>query len=392
MFKKNRTLGIILILFMLVTAGSVGFFFHKAQANQVSELNMFKKLFVIVDLVKRSYVEETDIDTLLTGAIDGMLESLDDPYTVYLPPRDFENMQEEFDGKYGGIGIVITMKDKQLTVVSPITETPGERAGLEGGDMIMAIDGVSTKDMPMEEAVGMMKGEPGTEVTLTIKRKVSEEESAKEPKEFDVDIVREEIELSYVNSEMKTDKIGYIRLSQFIDGVGEEIATEIEKLHKEGAEAYILDLRNNPGGLLSEASKVASNFIDKGFVVHVKERQREKTSIPVYSGITATDAPLVILVNGGSASASEIVTGAIQDNERGVIVGEKTFGKGVVQSVIPLSDGSAVKLTTAKYYTPKDRFIHHQGIEPDVEIKYNPDTEADEQLDEAIKILEDKLN
>jgi carboxyl-terminal processing protease len=377
---------------MLVTAGSVGFFFHKAQANQVSELNMFKKLFVIVDLVKRSYVEETDIDTLLTGAIDGMLESLDDPYTVYLPPRDFENMQEEFDGKYGGIGIVITMKDKQLTVVSPITETPGERAGLEGGDMIMAIDGVSTKDMPMEEAVGMMKGEPGTEVTLTIKRKVSEEESAKEPKEFDVDIVREEIELSYVNSEMKTDKIGYIRLSQFIDGVGEEIATEIEKLHKEGAEAYILDLRNNPGGLLSEASKVASNFIDKGFVVHVKERQREKTSIPVYSGITATDAPLVILVNGGSASASEIVTGAIQDNERGVIVGEKTFGKGVVQSVIPLSDGSAVKLTTAKYYTPKDRFIHHQGIEPDVEIKYNPDTEADEQLDEAIKILEDKLN
>jgi len=377
---------------MLVTAGSVGFFFHKAQANQVSELNMFKKLFVIVDLVKRSYVEETDIDTLLTGAIDGMLESLDDPYTVYLPPRDFENMQEEFDGKYGGIGIVITMKDKQLTVVSPITETPGERAGLEGGDMIMAIDGVSTKDMPMEEAVGMMKGEPGTEVTLTIKRKVSEEESAKEPKEFDVDIVREEIELSYVNSEMKTDKIGYIRLSQFIDGVGEEIATEIEKLHKEGAEAYILDLRNNPGGLLSEASKVASNFIDKGFVVHVKERQREKTSIPVYSGITATDAPLVILVNGGSASASEIVTGAIQDNERGVIVGEKTFGKGVVQSVIPLSDGSAVKLTTAKYYTPKDRFIHHQGIEPDVEVKYNPDTEADEQLDEAIKILEDKLN
>lgn len=392
MFKKNRTLGIILILFMLVTAGSVGFFFHKAQANQVSELNMFKKLFVIVDLVKRSYVEETDIDTLLTGAIDGMLESLDDPYTVYLPPRDFENMQEEFDGKYGGIGIVITMKDKQLTVVSPITETPGERAGLEGGDMIMAIDGVSTKDMPMEEAVGMMKGEPGTEVTLTIKRKVSEEESAKEPKEFDIDIVREEIELSYVNSEMKTDKIGYIRLSQFIDGVGEEIATEIEKLHKEGAEAYILDLRNNPGGLLSEASKVASNFIDKGFVVHVKERQREKTSIPVYSGITATDAPLVILVNGGSASASEIVTGAIQDNERGVIVGEKTFGKGVVQSVIPLSDGSAVKLTTAKYYTPKDRFIHHQGIEPDVEVKYNPDTEADEQLDEAIKILEDKLN
>jgi len=377
---------------MLVTAGSVGLFFHKAQANQVSELNMFKKLFVIVDLVKRSYVEETDIDTLLTGAIDGMLESLDDPYTVYLPPRDFQNMQEEFDGKYGGIGIVITMKDKQLTVVSPITDTPGERAGLQGGDMIMAIDGVSTKNMPMEEAVGMMKGKPSTKVTLTIKRKVSEEESAKEPKEFDVDIVREEIELSYVESEMKTDKIGYIRLAQFIDGVGEEIATKIEELHKEGAQAYILDLRNNPGGLLSEAAKVASNFIDKGYVVHVKERQGEKTSIPVSNEITATDAPLVILVNGGSASASEIVTGAIQDDERGVIVGEKTFGKGVVQSVVPLSDGSAVKLTTAKYYTPKNRFIHHQGIEPDVEVKYNPDTKADEQLDEAIKILEDKLN
>ncbi|WP_018247983.1 S41 family peptidase [Orenia marismortui] len=400
MFNKKRVISTVLILLMLVTAGATGFFIHKVQANQVNELNMFKKLFVILDLVKRSYVEETDADELLTGAIDGMLETLDDPYTGYLPPQDFENMQEEFEGKYGGIGIVITMKDEQLTIVSPMEDTPGERAGLLGGDMIVAIDGVDTKGMGMQKAVGMMKGEAGTKVTLTIKRLIDQEEDqANKEKEngdkfnkFDVEIIREDIELSYVSSEMKEGNIGYIRLTQFIDHVGEKVADEIDKLHKEGAKAFILDLRNNPGGLLGEASKVASNFIDKGAVVYVKERGKAKEAVPLFRGIKSIDEPLVILVNGGSASASEIVTGAIQDNHRGVIVGDKTFGKGVVQSVVPLADGSAVKLTTAKYYTPAGRFIHHQGIEPDVKIKYNPDTEIDDQLEKAIEILEEKLN
>ncbi|TDX52477.1 S41 family peptidase [Orenia marismortui] len=400
MFNKKRVISTVLILLMLVTAGATGFFIHKVQANQVNELNMFKKLFVILDLVKRSYVEETDADDLLTGAIDGMLETLDDPYTGYLPPQDFENMQEEFEGKYGGIGIVITMKDEQLTIVSPMEDTPGERAGLLGGDMIVGIDGVDTKGMGMQKAVGMMKGEAGTKVTLTIKRLIDQEEDqANKEKEngdkfnkFDVEIIREDIELSYVSSEMKEGNIGYIRLTQFIDHVGEKVADEIDKLHKEGAKAFILDLRNNPGGLLGEASKVASNFIDKGAVVYVKERGKEKEAVPLFRGINSIDEPLVILVNGGSASASEIVTGAIQDNHRGVIVGDKTFGKGVVQSVVPLADGSAVKLTTAKYYTPAGRFIHHQGIEPDVKIKYNPDTEIDDQLEKAIEILEEKLN
>ncbi|WP_027338997.1 S41 family peptidase [Halonatronum saccharophilum] len=393
MKRLKKVLVGMLIITMLATAGVTGFIVSQAQASDSEGLNIFRKLYVIMQVVQRSYVEEVEIDTLLTGAIDGMLESLDDPYTGYLPPKEFEDMKSEFEGRYAGVGTVITMRGSKLMIVSPIEGTPADRAGLQGGDIITAIDGISTEGMDMQQAVSMMRGEAGTDVHLSIRRE-SEEDSddSNSSKEFDVDIIREDIELSYVESELREDKVGYIRLTQFIEGVGEDIEKEIAKLKAEGAQGFILDLRNNPGGLLAESAKVASNFVDDGAAVYVKKRGGNRTPVNIYRGIETVDNPLVILVNGGSASASEIITGLVQDLNRGTIVGDKTFGKGVVQSVVPLSDGSAVKLTTAQYYTPNGRFIDHDGIMPDIEVKFNPDTEDDEQLDEALNVILRKLN
>ncbi len=392
MFKKKKIL-IVVALVLLVSGITIFYVDNNAVADQNKEITTYQKFVYIVNLVKEAYVDDVDVDKLLTGAIDGMLESLDDPYTVYLPSQDYEEMQEEFSGNYGGIGIYITMKDKQLTVVSPLEGTPGERAKLQPEDMIVAIDGVSTKDMAIKNATKRMKGKPGTEVTLTIKRELNNSKDSKKDdyKEFDVKIIREKIEVSRVESEMKEDKIGYILLTQFIEGVGEDVATEIDKLEQEGAEGIILDLRYNPGGLLTEAIKVASNFIEEGVVVYSEERGKSKKGFSVDAEIEAIDSPLVILVNKGSASASEIVTGAIQDHQRGTIIGTQTFGKGIVQSVMPFTDGSALKITTAKYYTPEGRFIHHEGIKPNIEVKYDPETKSDEQLNEAIQTMKELI-
>ncbi|AGB42083.1 C-terminal processing peptidase [Halobacteroides halobius DSM 5150] len=401
MFKRKRLLGLSLILVMLFAAGTVGFFFHKAQANadvslsqsQTQQLNPIQKLFLVLDVVKRSYVEKPDNDKLLTGAINGMLKSLDDPYTVYLSAQEYKEMKQGFSGEYSGIGIVITMKNNQLTIISPIKGTPGDKSGLQAGDLIMTVNGKATKEMTMTEAVKLMKGPAGTKVQLGIKRKLENDKDKKQPKfkEFKVDITRAEVEVPFVTSKLKKDHIGYIRISQFIQGAGQKVATRIDKLHKQGAKAFILDLRNNPGGLLQEAANVSSNFLNQGPVVTIKGRNGQKQTIGLSDQINNIDAPLVVLVNGGSASASEIVTGAVQDYNRGVVIGEQTFGKGVVQSVVPLPDGSAIKLTTARYYTPDGRYIHHKGIKPDITIEQNLKTKVDEQLQRAIKVLQQKL-
>lgn len=401
MSKIKRRLGILLIIVMLFAAGMTGFFFHKVQADdqiissqeKTQELNPLKKLYLVLNVVKRNYVKKPDVDKLITGAIDGLLNSLEDPYTVYFSPAEYENMKEEFSGEYSGIGIVITMKNNQLTVVSPFAGTPGAKAGLQAGDQIMEINGKATADMTMKKAVSRMKGPAGTDVNLKIKRKLeNKKDDEPKEKELELEITRAEVEVPYVTSELKQDKIGYIRLSQFIEEAGSKISTRIDKLHKEGAQAFILDLRNNPGGILTQARTVTSNFVDQGAVVHIKDRAGNKKTYSVMDKIDATDAPLVVLTNKGSASASEIVTGAVQDHNRGTVIGEKTFGKGVVQSVVPLPDGSAIKLTTQRYYTPEDRYINHEGIKPDIAVEQNLDTEKDEQLQKAIKVLQQKLN
>jgi carboxyl-terminal processing protease len=300
-------------------------------------------------------------------------------------------MREGFSGEYGGIGVVVTMRDDKLTVVSPFDGTPGGKAGLQGGDVIKEVNGEPTAEMTMQKAVSRMKGKPGTNVTLTIFRETEKEEGENETKEFEVEITRANIEVPFTSAEMKGDNIGYIQLTQFIENSGTKIKSELDKLRSEGAEAFILDLRRNPGGLLGEAVGVASNFFDGGKVVTVRDRNGKEDIRRATAEIKATDAPLVVLVNGESASASEIIAGAVQDRNRATVVGTQTFGKGVVQNVIPLSDGSAVRLTTARYYTPDGNYINEKGIKPDIEIEYDLETDEDDQLQKAIEHLKEKI-
>lgn len=394
MFKRwGKLVGIVTLITLILGAGVLGFFIRGVQADDyllAEEMPQKFKIFEnVLTIVQRYYVEEVELDKLLTGAIKGMLNSLDDPYTRYLSKQDYKDMQMNFEGEFGGIGIVVTMRHEELTVVSPIEGTPGSKADLQAGDVITQIDGESTAGMTIKKAVSLMKGEPGTEVNLTVEREKEEEE---DPEVIKVSITRAMIEVPYVESEIKEDGIGYIRITQFAEEVGEDVQQELKKLEEKNAEAVILDLRNNPGGMLKEAVKVASSFIPNGPVVHIKERNGEQETLLVSSEIKPSEYPLVVLVNKGSASASEIIAGAVQDTDNGVIMGSQTFGKGVVQSVIPLDDGSALKLTTARYYTPKERYINETGIKPDIKVKYDPDdTEKDEQLQRAIKYLKKKI-
>lgn len=344
------------------------------------ENKTFKRFQEVLYLVKNYYVEDVTIDQLIKGAINGVVEELDS-YSSYMSPDEYEEMQFEFEGHFGGIGIVITVRNKKLTIVSPIKGTPGDKAGLQSGDIIHAINGKLTAQMSQKKAVDLMRGEPGTEVELTINRE-GEEDPLK------INIIRADIEVPYVESEIKEDDIGYVVVLQFVNGVGDEVNKAVKELHKKGARGIILDLRSNPGGLLTEAVSVASCFIKEGTVVTIKQRNEENKVLSCQDSIQPTDLPMVVLINGGSASASEIVAGAIKDYKRGKLIGTKTFGKGTVQTVIPLNDDSALRLTTARYYTPNGNFIHEKGLQPDIEIEYDPEKEEDNQLKEALEFME----
>ncbi|RAK09760.1 carboxyl-terminal processing protease [Halanaerobium saccharolyticum] len=341
----------------------------------------------VMFLLQNYYVEDVEFETLIEGAIDGMLNEVD-RYSYFMSPSEYEEMQQEYEGHYGGIGIVITMRDNKLTIVSPIKNTPGERAGLRAGDIITAIDGQKTAEMSQMKAVDLMRGEEGTDVTLTIDR------GDEDP--FDVEITREDIEVPYVETEMKTEEIGYISLAQFIENVGTKVETAVADLKEQGARGIILDLRNNPGGLLNEAVDVSSVFLDEGVIVSVKQKDETERVLEVNKNINAdTKIPLIVLVNKGSASGSEIVAGAVKDYDRGKLMGTTTFGKGVVQSVIPLKDGSAVSLTTARYYTPAGNYIHDKGITPDIKVELDLEAAqedgSDNQLDQAVEEMENMI-
>lgn len=357
---------------------------QKKQVDDYSKADAFQD---VMFLLQNYYVEDVDFETLIEGAIDGMLNKVD-RYSYFMSPSEYDEMQQEYEGHYGGIGIVITMRDNKLTIVSPIKNTPGEKSGLKAGDIIMAIDGVKTAEMSQMKAVDMMRGEEGTDVILTIDRGDQEE--------FDVEITRKDIEVPYVETEMKTEEIGYISLAQFIENVGSKVETAVADLQKKGAEGIILDLRNNPGGLLNEAVNVSSAFIDRGVVVSIKQKDKTERILRVNQEIKAdTGVPVIILINKGSASASEIVAGALQDYNRAKLIGSTSFGKGIVQSVVPLKDGSAVSLTTARYYTPDGNYIHEKGIEPDIEVELDIEAAkedgSDNQLKQAIAEMENMI-
>jgi carboxyl-terminal processing protease len=314
----------------------------------------------VLAIVQKNYVEEVTSQKLLEGAINGMLNALD-PHSAYLTPELYKELQVDTEGSFGGLGIEITIRDGVLTVVSPIEDTPAHRAGVKAGDQIIKIEGELTKDMSLVEAVKKMRGPKGSKIVISVRREGV-------GKLLDFSLEREVIRVQSVKSRSLEKGYGYIRLSQFQDRTGSDLEEALTKLIQENGKlaGLVLDLRNNPGGLLSQAVKVSDMFLDSGLVVYTEGRlDNQKQKYFAHSGGDIT-TPIVVLVNGGSASASEIVAGALQDHGRAVILGLQTFGKGSVQTILPLESGAALRLTTALYFTPNGRSIQVTGVTPDV--------------------------
>lgn len=319
------------------------------------------KIFTdVLGIVQESYAESVDTKELVYNAIKGMVKGLD-PHSSFMTPEDYTEMQIDTKGSFGGIGIEIGLKDNILTVVSPIEDTPAHTAGILAGDKIVKIGDKSTKDMALNEAVNMMRGPKDTQVIISIMR-----EGFTEPKPFT--ITRAIIKVKSIKAKTLEEGFGYVRIVQFQENTGADLEKNLKELQAKGKlKGLILDLRNNPGGLLQEAVSVSNLFVDNGLIVYTKGRAPgQDMTFNADNMKTQPDYPIIILVNGGSASASEIVAGALQDHKRAIILGTPTFGKGSVQTIIPLSDGSAVRLTTSKYYTPSGRSIQAKGIEPDI--------------------------
>jgi len=321
------------------------------------------KLFTeVLSIVQSQYVDEVPPKELIYSAIKGTLRGLD-PHSSFLDPESYREMQVETTGTFGGLGIEITLKDDVLTVVSPIDGTPAHRAGLHPGDRIVKIEGITTKDLSLADAVKRMRGKPGTKITITIMR-----EGWTEPRDFT--ITREQIRVQSVRGQELEPGIGYVRLRQFQEQSPNDLEATLEKFTKNGQklQGLILDLRNDPGGLLTAAVEVTEKFLEDGkLVVYTEGRVRNQSMrFTAHAKKPHLDFPIVVLVNQGSASASEIVAGALQDWGRAIVLGTQTFGKGSVQTIIPLTDGSGLRLTTAKYFTPKGRSIHGKGITPDI--------------------------
>jgi len=330
-------------------------------ASDYQELQLFTDVLTIV---KRSYVEEVPIKDLVYGAIDGMLASLD-PHSGFMSPDIYKEMKVDTRGEFGGLGIEISLRDGILTIVAPIEDTPASRAGLQAGDHILKIEDQYTKDMEIMEAVSLMRGAPGTEITITIMRA-----SFEKPQPFTLQ--REVIKVKSVKARTLEKGFGYVRLVQFQERTGVDLNKALDQLREENGgslQGLVLDMRNNPGGLLDQAVDVSDLFLTEGLIVYTQGREEDaQMEFSALRSGTEPDYPMVVLINGGSASASEIVAGALQDHNRAVIMGTQSFGKGSVQTIIPLSDDSGLRLTTAKYYTPKGTSIQARGITPDIEV------------------------
>ena len=354
----------LLLVIMMVSFTTSVTFAKDNKKEDAEEINSYELLNLFAEVMERAkatYVEEINDKQLIEAAINGMLVSLD-PHSSYLDKKDFKYMTEQTSGKFGGLGIEITMDQGLVKIISPIDDTPAFRAGLKPGDYITNIDGETIIGMTLNEAVDKMRGKPGTKVKLTIRR-VNE-------KPFDVTLKREEIKTRSVKIDVKDDDVLYVRIGSFSEGVSEDIKKAFEeetKKHKAPFKGVVLDVRNNPGGLLDQAIGVSELFLDHGEIVSTRARNEDDTLRYSAKGSDITKGlPVVVLINSGSASASEIVAGALQDHKRAVIIGEKSFGKGSVQTVVPLGNYGAMRLTTARYYTPSGKSIQATGIEPDI--------------------------
>ena len=370
------------IIFLLVVLG-VGFLgvssFAKEKDTLYEKLDLFAEALAMVE---QRHVEDKTPEDLVYGALGGLLSSLDS-YSQFLTPEDYEDLLTETEGEFGGLGIEITIKESLLTIVSPIEDTPAWEAGLKAGDIIVKIEEEVTKGITLSEAVKKLRGEPGSDVTITVLRD-------KDKKVEDVTITRGIIKIKDIKRALVLeDSIGYVRIAEFRERTVGDLDKELKKLKEADLKGLIIDVRNNPGGLLYSAIEASSRFLEDGkIVVSTKSKTEKETT---YKSLPARqkflDIPLVVLINKGSASGSEILAAALRENNRAILLGEKTFGKGSVQTIVPLSDGSALRLTTSKYYTPAGESIHEEGIEPDIEI---PEEERDvEDVFEELKKKEE---
>ena len=359
------------------------------QISNSSENTVYDKIDLfgeVLEKINKEYVEEINQSESMDSAINGLLQSLD-PYSAYMSPEIFNEMQTETSGEFGGLGIEVSMESGVVKVISPIDDTPASKAGIKAGDYIVKINDIQVQGKSLSEAVDLMRGPVGSGIELTIRRRG-------EKKALTFNIVRKIIQIQSVKADILENNIGYIRLTSFNENSGEQIKREIKKFKKnQNINSFILDLRNNPGGLLSQAIKISDFFLDNGEIVSTKSRKKsENRKWFAKKGDLLNGKPLLVMINYGSASASEIVAGALKDHKRAILLGENSFGKGSVQSIIPLKNDGAIRLTVAKYYLPSGKSISEVGVSPDIEIdEENEDfrikTETDNQLNYAIKLL-----
>src|SRR3989449_4405160 len=386
--KRRVIYGLVVVALSVNLLIGARVYLSSAQAAEKDTAYPSLQLFsYVMERVRKDYVDgqKWTYQDLVYGALKGMLSTLD-PHSEFMEPEKYKELKSDTEGAFGGLGIVISMKDNFITVVAPMEDSPGFKSGILSGDRILKIDGRSTEKMSLQDAVKNLRGEPGTEVTMTVLRPSSNQLR-------DYKLTRSVINIDMVKDihgkkdfPLGENKIGYVRLVQFGEKTSDDLEAALKKLRGQGMQALILDLRWNPGGLLEQAVDVCEKFLPRGeLVVTTEGRNPAQSSVrkAMGHGDELRNMPMVVLVNLGSASASEIVAGCLQDLKRAIVLGEKTFGKGSVQSILPLSDGSALRLTTAKYYTPSHKVIHEEGITPDIAVPLSPEEDRDIQLRRA---------
>ncbi len=394
---------VVIILTALLTLTASNFFaleigdkviVSKSSYNQLRSLSIkYSKHEYLQDYVKKNFLFESDVEKMMDGSLKGMIDALDDRYSEYMNEKDFDSFMESTEGSYEGIGVYITpSEDNYILVIAPIEDTPAEKAGIKTGDKIIKIDGIEFTAEEMDKAVSIMKGTPGTNVTITVLR----EKKDGTQETIDFPIKRENIRIKTVKSYMMQDKIGYIRITTFDKQTDEDFDVALKELQKQDMQGLVIDLRYNPGGLVDVTREITDKLIGKGIVTYTQTKDGERKYYE--SDKYKLGIPLVVLVNEGSASASEILSGAVKDTKSGILIGTKTFGKGIVQSIMPLKDGTAIKMTVSEYFTPNGINIHGIGIEPDIVIEMPEDAlygyeyyDQDIQLQKAVEIIEKSL-
>lgn len=381
MNKILKTIIAVLLIAIISSISTLGLIYYALGFNEQGFSNLMR-FITAYRFIETKYVNDTDDVKLIDGAIDGMVKSLNDPHSNYLSPKMYKTLMEQTEGSFAGIGVVMGMDNEQkIHIVGIMENSPGQKAGLQEGDEILAVDGVPVTQMAFDEVATHVRGQAGTDVVLTIMRDNANQ---------DITITRDNIKLKTVGHKMLNNNIGYIQIVSFSEDTANEFNEAYNDLKNQGMKALVLDLRNNPGGLLTTCVEIAKKLVPKGEIVSIVDKQGNKETYS--SSLEAPEYPLVVLINKNSASASEILSGAIQDTKAGTIIGNTSYGKGSVQTILPMFEDDAVKLTIAKYYTPSGRSIDGTGITPDIEINLDENATSDTQLDKALEVLKTQLN